>query len=100
MNAYEDMEQKPIIESSANAFKIILPNVNFYAALPQKATPDANESKMINIAEHNGFVTRHDAEKEFGISSSTASRLLRQMTEKGLLHQYGKGPSTKYGLPK
>ena len=28
MNAYHDVDRKPVIETTKNAFKIILPNIN------------------------------------------------------------------------
>lgn len=105
MKAYEKVDKKPMIETTNNAFKITLPNVNVQHeaendAKRENALPlNADEKAILKFAEKNGSVTRTDVEKQFGFSASTASRLLRHMVEKDALTRCGKGRSVKYVLP-
>lgn len=101
MQAYEDTEATPLIQSTGNAFKIILPNLNSNTTknTTQKPLTD-REEKVLNSIQQNGYVTRADIEIEFGYSQSTAARLLNRMTASGAIAQDGKGKNTKYILPK
>ncbi|MCM1245461.1 MAG: putative DNA binding domain-containing protein [Roseburia sp.] len=104
MKAYEKMEKKPIIESTSNAFKITLPNVNAQHEAEESTQPkqisslSEEESIVLEFAQDHGSVTRVDVEQQLGISASTASRLLRYMTEKGVIVSSGKGRSVRYIL--
>lgn len=104
MNAYENNNRKPLIETTNNAFKITLPNVNFKtednidANDNNSSSLDKDECLVIKIVEENGFTTRQEVEKKLDASSSTASRLLRRMVEKGILKQQGNGKNVKYIL--
>ncbi len=106
MKAYEKMDKKPMIETTNNAFKITLPNVNarHEAADSVKTEPmlslNEDESTVLEFVKGSGSVTRADVEKQLEVSASTASRLLRRMVEKDALEQQGKGRSVKYILPK
>lgn len=100
MGAYENRKEKPVIQHTSNAFKIILPNVNSKSAFTENAPSDDNESKAYELAKGAGVITRSDVEKQCNISASTASRLLRRMAEKGLLLQQGKGRNTRYTVSK
>lgn len=104
MNAYEGDEIIPQMETSDNAFKIILPNRNAMAGqiglgnADPEVSPEAG--KIIELAKNRGSVTRRDVESLLGIGQTTCGRLLRQMTENGLIIQEGKGKNTHYCLPK
>ena len=104
MKAYENSENKPIFESASNSFKIVLPNINSNS-LPLNADIGKSlrlseiENKVIIYVNANASITRIEVEKLLDISSSTANRLLKQMTEKNLLKKSGQGVSTKYVLP-
>lgn len=104
MNAYENRSRKPIIESTSNAFKITLPNIN-----TMQEKPNLNETKLFcflneekrrvfEFARTHGYVTRADVESLLETSTSTATRLLRRMVENDVLAQHGKGKGTKYIL--
>lgn len=93
-NAYKDAKVQPVVENSNNAFKIVLPNLNVKSVSNRRITE--NESAIISIAEENGEITRVDVENKLGVSTSTASRLLRRMVNDGLLSQKGVARSTKY----
>lgn len=103
MDAYEGTGMTPQIETSDNAFKIILPNLNAMAepvktiqARSEKGTP---EEKVIVLTKERGFVTRKEVEILLGIGQSSCGRLLKKMIENGLLIQEGKGKNTHYCLP-
>lgn len=114
MKAYENVEEKPVIETTKNAFKITLPNINAKydtrivseqeRMLPEES-PSAdpkriydNEHKILELVRKQGEITREDAESLLGVSASTASRILRRMVKNNILEQRGKARSTKYVL--
>jgi ATP-dependent DNA helicase RecG len=103
MDAYKGTEMTPTIETSDNAFKIILPNLN--ARTEQKEPENAGyesstvEEKVIALAKERGFVTRKEVESLLGMSQTTCGRLLKQMTENGQIVQTGRGKSTRYCRP-
>lgn len=103
MGAYQDTGKTPRIETTDNAFKIVLPNLNAGAvpAPHSKATgKDKNEEQVIRLMEAQGAVTRKDVETLLNVSQTTTGRLLKQMLQEGLLQQEGKGKNTKYVLPR
>lgn len=102
MNAYKESGLTPQIETSDNAFKIILPNLN---AQSEKKTEnnvttrnDENEQKVIELAKAQGSITRKEVEKLLNMSQTTSGRLLKKMHESGLIAQKGKGKNTQYYL--
>lgn len=104
MDAYEGTGMIPQIETSDNAFKIILPNLN---ATPEPAKPiqtktekDTPEEKVIALTKEQGFVTRKEVEMLLDMGQSSCGRFLKKMTENGLLIQEGKGKNTRYSLPR
>lgn len=98
MEAYAGTGKEPEIETSDNAFKIILPNLN--APEPDAAPPknSVEEDAVIALAKEQGIFTRKDVEKALGISQTTCGRLLRQMIGTGQIVQEGKGRNTHYRL--
>ncbi len=103
MEAYEGTGMTPQIETSDNAFKIILPNLNAMPeptrqmqVNPEKSTP---EEKVIALTKQRGVITRKEIEILLGIGQSSCGRLLKKMIENGLLIQEGKGKNTHYRLP-
>lgn len=98
MEAYAGTGKEPEIETSDNAFKIILPNLN---APEPDAAPTKNsveEDAVIALAKEQGIFTRKDVEKALGISQTTCGRLLRQMIGTGQIVQEGRGRNTHYRL--
>ena len=103
MEAYEGTGMAPQIETSDNAFKIILPNLNAMPeparqmqVNPEKSTP---EEKVIVLTKQRGVITRKEIEILLGIGQSSCGRLLKKLIENGLLIQEGKGKNTHYCLP-
>lgn len=103
MDAYAGTSMVPQIETSDNAFKIILPNLNSRSEKkePEKVRPKNNESdeKVLTLVVEQGSVTRKEIEKLLGIGQTTCGRLLKRMIENGQIVQEGKGKNTHYRLP-
>lgn len=99
MNAYKDSGKMPKIETTSNAFKIILPNLNEETATKavqyEKQTPGDEVLWMVK----EGPISRLDVEQALGVSQATATRLLKQLIQNGKLMQQGKGKNTRYTLP-
>ena len=103
MGAYSGTGAEPQIETSDNAFKIILPNLNVRMGQEEPAAGWSRDCEpwevIIAMAKENGSFTRREIEKRLGISQTTCGRLLRQMVENGQIVQVGKGRNTQYHLP-
>lgn len=103
MGAYKGTGLTPQVETSDNAFKIILPNLN--AKTERKESYNTNsensieEEKVITLTKERGSVTRKDVEMLLNFRQTTCGRLLKQMVENGLIVQEGKGKNTHYCLP-
>ena len=106
--SYEEYQLKPLIETSSNAFKITLPNVNYQ--LEQKTSthkihPAMKDSfskqnhrfeQILTLCRKKGGIVRKDVERELKVSQATAINLLLEMTEKGLLLKDGRGKNIRY----
>lgn len=116
MRAYEGMDEKPVIETTKNAFKIILPNINAkygtrndsafhaepltnFASGTEKQLRD-EEEKILEYAQVYGAVIRNDVIRLLGVSTSTAVRILKKLVKRNLLKQNGKARSTNYTIVK
>ncbi|MEY8309121.1 RNA-binding domain-containing protein [Erysipelotrichaceae bacterium 51-3] len=119
MAEYEGFEKQPLIETTANTFKIILPNRNIqYEEKSDNLTESykeacyeeklrckeelnikgklSNEEKVIKFVQEHGSLRKSDVIALLGVSSSTASRLLRKLKDNKLLKQTGKARDTYY----
>lgn len=105
---YADCAVKPQLLATDNAFKLVLPNINF-AAKQVKKFPLADESKtaakkeeryqiVLELARKNSLVTRSMIEKALHVSTSTAVLVLKKMLQLGLLKKYGEGRNVSYSL--
>lgn len=113
IKAYKTQEAQPVIESTKNAFKIILPNINMESEekkilseqitlnkqLEEKTEKLQNrESEILEYIKMNGEIIRGDAEELLGTSASTTLRILKKMVEDGILLKQGKARNAKYIL--
>ncbi|MCD8048770.1 MAG: putative DNA binding domain-containing protein [Clostridia bacterium] len=98
IKAYSAYGKAPKIETSDNAFKITLPNLNYQSRETQKAPSyqSAPEEKVIALAESKGIVTRKDVETLLGTKQSSAGRILKNLVQSGQLIREGGGKSTRY----
>ena len=101
--AYSETGKNPEIETSENAFKIILPNLNVQIETKKtdvnKPADDDQEEAVISLAKKQGTFTRKDVQKELGLSQTACGRLLKKMVCNGQIIQEGKSRNTHYRLP-
>ncbi len=107
MGAYAGAASQPQITATNNAFKIVLPNVNFTAMEAKKPTasslkaPAASHSREDEIlrflAEHPS-ITRKKAQALLGVNQSTVGRILKEMADKGQIATLGGGRALRYEL--
>jgi len=102
MENYEEEVKQPRLDVADNAFKIILPNRNFYVEKKmskiagENASVTKREEQVLRLFDSNEFIVRKDIEQAAGVSQATAIVLLREMTQKGLLEKVGSGKLVKY----
>lgn len=100
MGAYENSNKKPVIETTDNAFKIILPNLNEdVGSLPVADAGSEAERRVLEFIKKNGSISRKETETAVNLKQTAAGRLLSKMIQKKLIVQIGQGKNTKYRLP-
>ena len=100
MGAYENSNKKPVIETTDNAFKIILPNLNEdVGSLPVADAGSEAERQVLEFIKKNGSISRKETETAVKLKQTAAGRLLSKMIQKKLIVQIGQGKNTKYRLP-
>ena len=104
---YENCSVQPSIEVTANAFKIVLPNMNANSAITE-SVPESTEKAPVVItpqmktvmdylAEY-GEMTDEDLQELLNIKKTRAYLLARQMHENGVIDIIGRGAAKKYKL--
>ncbi|WP_294562752.1 RNA-binding domain-containing protein [uncultured Traorella sp.] len=105
---YDDYAVKPMIETTNNAFKVTLPNINFHSeeqtnlnihktgASTSVTKKEDRITTVLELCHNKGFVVRSDVETALGVSQSTAILLLREMTNDGILIKKGKTKNLRY----
>ncbi len=107
--SYSDSALKPSVETTSNAFKIVLPNVNYVKENKAEAMEakhalssgarDRNRAEAVaNLCRKQGFVIRKDVEAALQVSQSTAVLLLRKMVDDGVLVKSGTAKGLRYRL--
>ena len=104
---YENCPVQPIIEATANAFRIVLPNMNAtdtankdIPATTGKTTAAINpqmKTVMDYLTEY-GEMTDEELQKLLNIKKTRSYLLARQMHENGLIEIVGRGAAKKYKL--
>lgn len=109
MGAYANALVQPKIKTTNNAFKIILPNVNFTPKAAEvhkdfeKAADlalDSNEEKVLQFLREHRMITRKETQTLLEVSQSTAGRILKAMVDSGQIKQIGGSRTTRYELRK
>jgi ATP-dependent DNA helicase RecG len=86
-SAYENKAVKPEIPFVDGAFLMLIPNMNYHIkhdAVIKKVTNGGNEQRLLSTFVGRSF-SKEDAADVLGITVSGAYKLLRRMTEQGLL---------------
>lgn len=94
LRCYKNNFIKPEIIVSDNAFKIILPNMNYRSESPEMT--GSYEDMVMKLLSEQGTVTRKETEALLNVSQATAARVLKKMSESGLIMAVGKGKNLKY----
>lgn len=109
IGAYADASVQPQITATNNAFKIVLPNLNFTIKTEDTSntteektdsTLDSNEKKIIQFLAEHQIITRKEAQTLMNVSQSTAGRILKAMVSNGQIVPLGGSRSTRYALAK
>lgn len=105
---YADCAVKPQLLATDNAFKLVLPNINFaakrvknYSLADESKTASKKEERyqiVLELARKNSLVTRSMIEKALHVSTSTAVLVLKKLLQMGLLKKYGEGRNVSYSL--
>lgn len=117
IGAYADEEEKPVIETTRNTFKIILPNINVMREKVRISEPEAKEEnpeinkedtqelsseeeQVLEYAGKHEDFTKNDVVSLLKVSASTAARVIRGLVERDFLKRNGKARNTYYTLQK
>lgn len=118
IGAYADVAEKPVIETTRNTFKIVLPNINVLcektdtpeSEVKDEKNPETDEEdtqklsdeeeKVLEYAGNCEDFTKNDVVSLLKVSASTAARVIRGLVEKNFLKRNGKARSTYYTLQK
>ena len=117
IGAYADEEEKPVIETTRNTFKIILPNINVMREKVRVSEPEAKEEnpeinkedtqelsseeeQVLEYAGKHEDFTKNDVVSLLKVSASTAARVIRGLVERDFLKRNGKARNTYYTLQK
>ncbi len=102
---YADIDRKPQIEVTANAFKMTLPNVNYgrSSVSTRLDKPRANVRKdqgetVLALFDRQDTITRRDVETLLDVSQGTAVLILRRLLDDGSIIKEGGGKSVCYRL--
>lgn len=93
MASYSDNQVKPHIETTDNAFKIVLPNRHVQG---RSNVVNEKEKAILAFAAQRNLISRKDIEELLSLSQTMAGRLLKQLVEKGMLEIVGDGRKRKY----
>ena len=117
IGAYVGEEKKPVIETTRNTFKIILPNINAMREKVRISEPEAKEEnpetnkedtqelsseeeQVLEYAGKHENFTKNDVVSLLKVSASTAARVIRGLVERNFLKRNGKARNTYYTLQK
>ena len=104
---YENCPVQPGIEATANAFRIVLPNMNAASAAIEDAPAATGKSSAVitpqmkavmdYLAEY-GEMSDEDLQELLNIKKTRSYLLSRQMNENGLIEIIGRGAGKRYRL--
>ena len=104
---YENCPVQPGIEATANAFKIVLPNMNAASTASEDAPATTGKSTAVitpqmksvmdYLAEY-GEMSDEDLQELLNIKKTRSYLLSRQMNESGLIEIIGRGVGKRYRL--
>ena len=93
---YENCPLQPVIETTPNAFKITLPNMNVAPDSVQKSGVTPQMQKVLSFISDHGQITDAEIQSLLGIKKTRAFTLIRQMREMDLVQLLGRGEEKRY----
>ena len=97
MEAYEGAARRPSIRVTPNSFTLTLPSQQVDATVSRAQPPAAtSEALVMDQLQRDGSITRAEVEALLGVSTATAFRVLRSLTEGGLVLREGEGRRSRY----
>lgn len=94
---YASCPCQPVAETSENAFKITLPNINYRAeTASEESSLSEKEHQILKCISARQSVSRAEIETATGSSQSATIRALKKLLELGLIQKRGNGKNTKY----
>lgn len=94
---YASCSCQPAVETSENAFKITLPNVNYEAETTSQKDPlSEREQRILEFISAKQSVSRAEIEAATGFTQNMTLRTLKKLLELGLIQKRGKGKNTVY----
>lgn len=91
-DAYKDSLVKPTFEFDPNSLTVTLPTLSSAVSLTD------DERRVLQLVKDKHEATRQNVESFLSCNTNKASRILRSLTDKGLLKKVGAARSTKYVL--
>ncbi len=97
INIYEQFNLKPNFSVTDNAFKVILPNINYKEIQQPKIIEDLTQKeKIIKYLEQYNKIKRETVDMLFNISSARSKVILSEMIKENLIKKIGTGKNTYY----
>ena len=109
LEAYAGSSMQPQIQTTNNAFKITLPNLNYTNNKSEVANVvresgttylSSKEEKILNFLNEHRFITRKEVQELLETSQSSAGRVLKTLVDGGKIVQIGGSRSIRYELLK
>lgn len=83
--AFKDADKKPKLEVTDNAFKLILPNLNYSQSIEIVNEKERNNQDIIvKYIDQHEFITHNQVEQLLKVSLATSSRILKQLVQAGI----------------
>lgn len=99
IQSYENYNEKPIILSTENTFKVTLYNVNYKENSNVKLPSSLSQGeKIVEYLKVNNKINRNIVEKLLDISSTRAKIILKNMINNSIIKSMNNGKNTYYVL--
>lgn len=92
LSCYRGLSVQPKFENVEGAFRVVLPNTHAQA-LSQE---DEKYLPIFGVFEKKNEIIRGDVEEAFGVGTTQAINILKEMLDKDLIKKIGNGRLTKY----
>lgn len=103
LRLYKDSEQKPVFKAAEGVFSVEMVNRNEAMRKPSGGQISGNNTEsedkndaVYQFVRKNGETTRKDIEEAFGVGSTKAYKMLKQLCDDGRLFQKMNGRKTTY----